>query len=109
IEHPRPFLGTYGVSKVGLEAYAKVLALECEGFPIRASVVRVGPTITGFADGWDLALFAEIFPEWQRFGIQRHFNTMQPDDVARAVVSTVTTPRHMWIPVVEVQPLPSEP
>ena len=84
IEHPRPFLGTYGVSKAGLEAYAKILALECEDFPIRASVVRVGPTITGFADDWDTGMFTEIFPQWQRFGIQRHFNTMQPDDVARA-------------------------
>ena len=52
------------------------------------------------------SIFAEIIPHWQRFGIQRHFNTMQPDDVARAVVTTVTAPPHMWIPVVEVQPVP---
>ena len=84
--HPRPFLGTYGVSKAGLEAFATTLALECEDFPIRSSIVRVGPTLTGFADDWDLEMFAEIIPHWQRFGIQRHFNTMQPDDVARAVV-----------------------
>jgi NAD(P)-dependent dehydrogenase (short-subunit alcohol dehydrogenase family) len=104
--HPRAFLGTYGVSKAGLESYAANLALECEDFPIRASIVRVGPTITGFAEGWDLEQFAEIIPHWQRFGIQRHFNTMQPDDIARAVVATVTAPPHMWIPVVELQPLP---
>ena len=104
--NPRPFLGTYGVSKAGLEAYATTLALECEDFPIRASVVRVGPTITGFADDWDTGLFAEIIPHWQRFGIQRHFNTMEPDDVARAVVSVVTAPAHMWVPIVEVQPNP---
>jgi NAD(P)-dependent dehydrogenase (short-subunit alcohol dehydrogenase family) len=104
--HPRPYLGTYGASKAGLEAYATTLALECEDFPIRSSIVRVGPTLTGFADGWDLEQFAEIIPHWQRFGIQRHFNTMEPDDVARAVVATVTAPAHMWIPIVEVQPLP---
>jgi NAD(P)-dependent dehydrogenase (short-subunit alcohol dehydrogenase family) len=104
--HPRPFLGTYGVSKAGLEAYATALALECEDFPIRASVVRVGPTLTGFAEGWDTSMFTEIFPHWQRFGIQRHFNTMQPEDVARAVVSVVTAPAHMWMRVVEVQPQP---
>ena len=104
--HPRPFLGTYGVSKTGLEAYANILALECEGFPIRSSIVRVGPTVTGFADDWDTQVFTDIFPRWQRFGIQRHFNTMQPDDVARAVVSVVTAPPHTWTRLIEVQPQP---
>jgi NAD(P)-dependent dehydrogenase (short-subunit alcohol dehydrogenase family) len=107
--HPRPFLGTYGVSKAGLEAYATTLALECEDFPIRSSIVRVGPTITGFADGWDIEQFTQIIPHWQRFGIQRHFNTMQPEDVARAVVDVVTAPAHMWMRVVEVQPQPQPP
>lgn len=104
--HPRPFLGTYGASKAGLEAYATTLAVECEDYPIRSSIVRVGPTLTGFADGWDTQQFTEIIPHWQRFGIQRHFNTMQPEDIARAVVTSVTAPPHMWIPIVEVQPLP---
>jgi NAD(P)-dependent dehydrogenase (short-subunit alcohol dehydrogenase family) len=103
--HPRPYLGTYGVSKAGVEAFATTLALECEGFPIRSSIVRVGPTLTGFADTWDTEMFTDIFPHWQRFGIQRHFNTMQPEDVARTVVSVVTAPPHMWVPVVEVQPV----
>ena len=104
--HPRPFLGTYGISKTGLEAFATTLALECEDFPIRSSIVRVGPTLTGFAEGWDLEQFAEIIPRWQRFGIQRHFDTMQPEDIARAVVNTVTAPPHIWTRLVEVQPLP---
>ena len=103
---PRPYLGTYGVSKSGLEAFARVLALECEDFPIRSSIVRVGPTETGFAEGWDLGLFEEIIPRWNRLGIQRHYNTLQPSDVARAVVAIVTAPAHMWVPIVEVQPQP---
>jgi NADP-dependent 3-hydroxy acid dehydrogenase YdfG len=103
---PRLYLGTYGASKAGLESYATTLAMECEGFAIRSSIVRVGPTLTGFADGWDTEQFTAIIPHWQRFGIQRHFNTMQPDDIARAVVATVTAPPHMWIPVVELQPQP---
>ena len=103
--HPRPYLGTYGVSKAGVEAYAATLAMESEDFPIRSSIVRVGPTLTGFADTWDLEMFTDIFPHWQKFGIQRHFNTLQPEDVARAVVSVVTAPPHMWMPVVEVQPV----
>lgn len=104
--HPRLYLGTYGASKAGLESYATTLAMECEGFAIRSSIVRVGPTLTGFAEGWDTEKFTEIIPHWQRFGIQRHFNTMQPGDIARAVVAAVTAPPHMWIPVVELQPQP---
>jgi NADP-dependent 3-hydroxy acid dehydrogenase YdfG len=102
----RPHLATYLSTKAGLEAFAQTLALESEGVEIRASVVRVGPTLTGFADEWDLEIFDDLMPRWQRFGIQRHFNTMQPEDVARAVVSVVTAPAHMWIPIVEVQPNP---
>jgi NAD(P)-dependent dehydrogenase (short-subunit alcohol dehydrogenase family) len=105
---PRPYLGTYGVSKSGVEAFATVLALECEDVAIRSSIVRIGPTTTGFAEGWDLEQFAEIIPRWNRFGIQRHFNTLQPEDVARTLVSVVTAPAHVWVPVVEVQPQPPE-
>jgi NADP-dependent 3-hydroxy acid dehydrogenase YdfG len=102
----RPHLATYLSTKAGIEAFAQTLALESEGAEIRSSVVRVGPTLTGFADEWDLEIFDDLMPRWQRFGIQRHFNTMQPEDVARAVVSVVTAPAHMWIPIVEVQPNP---
>jgi NAD(P)-dependent dehydrogenase (short-subunit alcohol dehydrogenase family) len=104
--HHRPALATYASTKAGLETFAATLALECEGTGIRSSVVRVGPTLTGFADGWELEIFEELMPRWQRFGIQRHFNTMQPEDVARTVVSVVTAPAHMWVPVVEIQPNP---
>jgi NAD(P)-dependent dehydrogenase (short-subunit alcohol dehydrogenase family) len=105
-QNKRPALATYLSTKAGLEAFAQTLALESEGVEVRSSVVRVGPTLTGFADDWDLTVFEELMPRWQRFGIQRHFNTMLPEDVARAVVSVVTAPAHMWIPIVEVQPNP---
>jgi NADP-dependent 3-hydroxy acid dehydrogenase YdfG len=104
--HKRPHLATYLSTKAGIEAFAQTLALESEGVGVRSSVVRVGPTLTGFADDWDLSIFEELMPRWQRFGIQRHFNTMHPEDVARAVVTVVTAPAHMWVPFVEVQPNP---
>ena len=104
--HPRPHMATYLASKAGLEAYAATLALEGEGAGIRASVIRCGPTATSFGDDWDLAQFETLLPYWQRFGIQRHFLTMEPEDVARAVVGVVTAPAHMWMPIVEVQPNP---
>ncbi|HEV7525216.1 MAG TPA: SDR family NAD(P)-dependent oxidoreductase [Acidimicrobiia bacterium] len=102
----RPALATYLSTKAGVEAFAQTLALESEGTGIRSSIVRVGPTLTGFADSWDLAIFDDLMPRWQHFGIQRHFNTMDPGDVARAVVHVVTAPAHMWVPIVEVQPNP---
>lgn len=104
--HVRPGLATYLSTKAGLEAFARALALEGEGFGLRSSVVRAGPTLTGFAEGWDLRVFEDLMPRWQRFGIQRHSDTMQPEDVGRTVVSIVTAPRHMWVPIVEVQPNP---
>jgi NADP-dependent 3-hydroxy acid dehydrogenase YdfG len=102
----RPHLATYLSTKAGLEAFAQTLALESEGVGVRSSVVRVGPTLTGFAEEWDLGVFDDLMPRWQHFGIQRHFHTMQPEDVARAVVTVVTAPPHMWVPIVEVQPNP---
>jgi NADP-dependent 3-hydroxy acid dehydrogenase YdfG len=102
--HPRPHMATYGASKAGLEAFAETLALECEGSGIRTSVVRVGPTMTEFGRDWDPAVFEALFPYWNRFGIQRHFGVMQPEDVARAVVHAVTAPAHMWVRLIEVQP-----
>ena len=104
--NPRPAMATYAATKAAVESFSATLALECEDSGIRSSVVRVGPTLTEFAEGWDLSIFEELFPRWAKFGIQRHMHTMEPADVARAVVTVVTSSPHMWIPVVEVQPNP---
>jgi NAD(P)-dependent dehydrogenase (short-subunit alcohol dehydrogenase family) len=104
--HHRPAMATYASTKAAIEVFAATLALECEDSGIRSSVVRVGPTLTEFAEGWDLSIFDELFPRWAKFGIQRHLRTMEPADVARAVVAVVTSPPHTWVPIVEVQPNP---
>jgi NADP-dependent 3-hydroxy acid dehydrogenase YdfG len=106
-QHHRPAMATYASTKAGLETFAETLALEFEGTGLRASVVRVGPTQpTTFADEWDPAVFETLFPRWQRVGLQRHWHTMVPEDVARTVVQVVTAPPHMWTPFVEIQPNP---
>jgi NAD(P)-dependent dehydrogenase (short-subunit alcohol dehydrogenase family) len=102
----RPKMPAYGASKAGLEHLAHTLALELEGTGIRSSVVRVGPTLTGFGDGWDPQVFDSLLPEWQRFGLQRHWNTMDVANVARAVVMIVTAEPGTSIPIVELQPTP---
>jgi NAD(P)-dependent dehydrogenase (short-subunit alcohol dehydrogenase family) len=103
---PRPRMAAYGASKAGLEHFAHTLGMELEGTGIRASVVRVGPTLTGFGDGWDPDHFEELFAEWQKFGLQRHWDTLDPSAVARAVVMIVTSEPGTTIPLVELQPTP---
>lgn len=109
VHHPRPHLLTYGASKAGLDCVSRTLALEVEGTGIRSTIVRVGPTLTGVGHDWDPAIFEALLPRWRHFGLQRHWATMLPDDVARAVVAAVTMPAHAHVSEIEVQPVaPSE-
>jgi NAD(P)-dependent dehydrogenase (short-subunit alcohol dehydrogenase family) len=102
----RPKMPAYGASKAGLEHLAHTLSLELEGTGIRSGVVRVGPTLTSFGDGWDTQIFESLLPEWERYGLQRHWNTMDVANVARAVVMMVTSDPGMSVPLVELQPTP---
>jgi NAD(P)-dependent dehydrogenase (short-subunit alcohol dehydrogenase family) len=104
--HPRPKMPAYGATKAGVEQLATILALELEGTGIRTSVVRVGPTLTNFGDGWNPEVFDTLIPQWQRFGLQRHWHTNDAATVARAVVSVVTLEPGSTISVLEVQPTP---
>ena len=104
--HPRPKMPAYGASKAGLEHLATILALELEGTGIRTSVVRVGPTLTSFGDGWNPEIFETLMPQWQRFGLQRHWHTNDAATVGRAVASVVTLERGSTVSLLEVQPTP---
>lgn len=102
---PRPGMVGYSASKAALETVARVVGMEVEGRGVRTTVVRVGPTISDFAAGWEPGAFEHLVRDWPRFGIQRHFQTMQPEDVAAAVVHALTRPPHMQIEIIEVQPI----
>ena len=104
--HPRPKMPAYGASKAGLEHLATTVGMELEGTGIRTSLVRVGPTLTGFGDGWDPEVFATLLPEWQRYGLQRHWNTNDAATIARAVVMVVTLEPGTSVSLVELQPTP---
>ena len=78
--------------------------MELEGTGVRSTTVRVGPTLTDFASGWTPEQVDGLMTYWPHYGIQRHFNTLHPDDIARAVVYAVTSPPGVHIDVVEVQP-----
>jgi NAD(P)-dependent dehydrogenase (short-subunit alcohol dehydrogenase family) len=102
--HPRPGMVGYGASKAGVETAARGLSLELEGTGVLVTTVRVGPTLTDFANTWDADRIEAMMSMWPRFGIQRHFETMTPADVAAAVVFALDAPMH--VDVVEVQPEP---
>jgi NADP-dependent 3-hydroxy acid dehydrogenase YdfG len=95
----------YSASKAALETVARVVDMETEGRGIRTTVVRVGPTITDFASDWEPGTFEHLLGIWPRFGIQRHFNTVEPVDIARAVVHALTAPSHARVDTIEVQPV----
>ncbi|MGZ6996225.1 MAG: SDR family NAD(P)-dependent oxidoreductase [Acidimicrobiia bacterium] len=107
---PRPRMLGYSATKAGIEVAARALAMELEGTGVRSTTIRVGPTLTDFASDWSPEQISTLMSYWPHYGVQRHFNTLHPDDVARAVVYAVTSPPGVHIDLLEVQPeAPTEP
>ena len=102
---PRPGMIGYSASKAALETVARIVDMETEGRGIRTTIVRVGPTLTDFAGDWEPGSFEHLLGIWPRFGIQRHFNTVEPADIAAAVVHALTAPAHARLDTIEVQPV----
>ncbi len=102
---PRPGLIGYSASKAALETVARVVDMETEGRGIRTTVIRVGPTLTDFAGEWTPGTYEHLVGMWPRFGIQRHFNTMAPEDIAGVVIHALTAPPHARMDTIEIQPV----
>lgn len=102
--HARPRMAAYTSSKAGLEALAHTLQMECEGTGIRVTTVRVGPTLSEFGFGWPMEELEDLMSYWSRFGLQRHAGVLEPQAIARAVVTAVTAPPGVVIDSIEVQP-----
>jgi len=102
--NPWPRMATYTATKAGLEALAHSLAMELEGTGIRATTVRVGPTMSEFGFGWPMESIEDLLAYWPRFGLQRHGGVLEPVAVARAVIAVVTAPPGVILDTVEVQP-----
>lgn len=101
---PRPHLGAYVSAKWALEGMTRVLQMELEGTGVRATIVRPGPTYTEIAFGWDQQATVETVEAAQKWGLLRHFHTLRPADIARAVSHVVSAPRGTALPVVDVTP-----
>jgi NADP-dependent 3-hydroxy acid dehydrogenase YdfG len=100
----RPRMGAYSASKHALEAWVAVLQAELEGTGVRASIVRPGHTATNHTDGWNAPELHEMLEIWQRDGVMRHWNLLEPDDVAQVVASIIGYPARMHLRLVEVVP-----
>lgn len=100
----RPRMAAYSATKAGVELLARSLSMELEGTGIRATTVRIGPTLSEFGSGWDPDELAALMEFWPRFGLQRHLATLEPEAVARAVVFAVTAPEGVHLDTIEVQP-----
>jgi NADP-dependent 3-hydroxy acid dehydrogenase YdfG len=104
VSNPRPHLGAYVSAKWAMEGMARVLQMELEGTGVRASIVRPGPTFTEIAFGWEQDATLGVVEAAQRWGLIRHFHTLRPPDIARAIAAVVSAPRGTALSVVDVQP-----
>ena len=102
---PRTFQGAYNAAKAGLEAFARVLAMETEGTGVRSILIRVGPTWSEFNSQMPHDRLPEILASWKHWGILRSLHAMPSESVARAIVRAVAAPvEESYTTVVEVQP-----
>jgi NADP-dependent 3-hydroxy acid dehydrogenase YdfG len=101
---PRPTMAPYVAAKHALEGLARAMQMELEGTGVRVGIVRPGPSSTEQGATWDPAIIDELMAEWHRWGLMRHNGALRPQDVARAVVAVVSTPRGTHLTLVEVEP-----
>jgi NAD(P)-dependent dehydrogenase (short-subunit alcohol dehydrogenase family)/predicted kinase len=100
---PRAGLGAYGVSKAALDALVEQWQLEVTG--VAFTRVRVGPTLTMIAAGWDRALAAEYFAQWQAAGTAPTA-VLTADEVAVEVLGVLAAEHPP--PVLDVRPRASD-
>ena len=101
---PRTRMAAYVASKNALEGLARAMQMELEGSGVRVGIVRPGPSSTEQGATWDPAIVDDLMAEWQQWGLMRHPGVLRPQDVARAVVTVVSTPRGTHLTLVEVEP-----
>jgi NAD(P)-dependent dehydrogenase (short-subunit alcohol dehydrogenase family) len=89
VGRPYPGLVPYSASKAGLQELARGLRAE---YPwLRVTTFVVGPTITGFADGWDAAVATEMFGRWTAEGYPCT-SASTPEETAAEIVHLLGTP-----------------
>jgi NADP-dependent 3-hydroxy acid dehydrogenase YdfG len=87
-----------------LEGLARAMQMELEGTGVRVGIVRPGPSSTEQGTTWSESVVNEVVADWDRWGALRHSGALRGQDVARAVLTVVSTPRGTHLTLVEVEP-----
>ena len=90
---PRPYPGlvAYAASKAALNTLVAGWRVECP--EVTFTRVAVGPTLTGFADGWSPERAAGYFARWEAEAyLSAGQSIMTPDEVAAEVLHIVRSP-----------------
>jgi NAD(P)-dependent dehydrogenase (short-subunit alcohol dehydrogenase family) len=90
---PRPYPGlvAYAASKAALNTLVAGWRVECP--EVTFTRVAVGPTVTGFADGWSPERAAAYFARWEAEAyLHAAQPIMTPDQVAAEVLHIVRSP-----------------
>lgn len=91
VERPFPGLVPYAASKAALEALGRGWPIEHPD--VRFTVVKVGPTLTGMADGWDPGDASRHFERWYAEGyIDQQAPAQEASVVAHAIVALLGDP-----------------
>jgi NAD(P)-dependent dehydrogenase (short-subunit alcohol dehydrogenase family) len=101
---PRTYMAAYVTSKNALEGLARAMQMELEGTGVRVGIVRPGPSSTEQGTSWTEDVVNEVIADWERWGVVRHSGALRGQDVARAVLTVVSTPRGTHLTLVEVEP-----
>lgn len=107
VEKPYPQMLTYGATKAAVEYVASGLRLELAGTGVRATVARLGPTLTEFGTDWDPAAVGPLMRAWKRHGVIPDHAVIQPADAADAVVAAVSLTPGIEARVVSLGPVPA--
>jgi NAD(P)-dependent dehydrogenase (short-subunit alcohol dehydrogenase family) len=103
---PWPHQVLYGVTKTGLDALARGLALEVEGTGIRVTIVRVGPVRTEVGANLDPTKMTDLLDAWKRAGVLRTFQYLPVEQAAYMVALVATAPPEMLLREVFADTLP---
>jgi NADP-dependent 3-hydroxy acid dehydrogenase YdfG len=107
--NPRPGQVVYTATKGALETLCTSLSRELEGTGVRIIRLRLGPTMSEFAAGWDLSpeLLERRTEFFRRFGLRdaRHYgNVMPAEQVAEAVLFALKRPPGVVVDTIDMYP-----
>ncbi len=100
---PWPLLAVYAATKGALEVLTRALRNELAGDGIRVTLLRAGPSLTGFASGWAPDAARAALAAWGAAGLVPAA-PLAPERVAEALLFAVTRARGTDLIELDVRP-----